>query len=387
MLKALSIRHFRNLKQVDIEQLAPVNVFWGENGAGKTSILECVHCLATSRSFRTRKHGGLVDLESDQFVIFGRYLRRLDSDDVQGSSDTYEADGRLGIQRQRTGDPVIKKDGERVYRLSDLSQQFPVLVLNSDSFDVLLGGPAKRRQLIDWCLFHVKHDAFLPTWQRYQRVLKQRNDVLRRAKMGDGTLLDPWDTQLIALGEQLDAMRRGQLEALRESFEAVIADLQASFASEGRLIPPLKLSYASGYGRYSSLRDAIEKERDGDCRAGVTRYGPHRADLLFTSGGRPASELLSRGQLKTVVSALVIAQLRILKALNPTNTVWCVLDDLPAELDQGHRKALIQGLLKERPGVQLFLTSIEKDGFEDDFVDEHYAMFHVKQGKIKQRSP
>lgn len=377
MLSALSIRHFRNLKQLDIKELSPINVFWGDNGAGKTSILECVHCLATTRSFRTRKHGGLVALDSDQFLVFGRYQSAR-----QTGSAKEQVSGRVGIQRSRSGDPVIKKDGERLYRLSDLSHDFPVLVLNSDSFDVLLGGPAKRRQLIDWCLFHVKHEAFLPTWQRYQRVLKQRNDVLRRAKMGGGADLDPWDAQLITLGQSLDDMRRQQLERLNNTFEAVLSDLQRSFESEGLLVPPLTLSYSSGFGRYSTLSEAIEKEREGDCRAGVTRYGPHRADLLFTSGGRPAAELLSRGQLKTCVSALVISQLRILKALKPSSTVWCVLDDLPAELDRSHRKALIRALLNEQPGVQLFLSSIEKDGFEGDFKNEDHALFHVKQGKI-----
>lgn len=361
-----------------------MNVFWGSNGAGKTSILESIHCLATSRSFRSRKHTGLVSLDADQFLLFGRYLRAHQGNQP-GADATKDALGRVGIQRHRSGDPVIKKDGERVLRLSDLSQEFPVLVLNSDSFDMLLGGPAKRRQLIDWCLFHVKHETFFPIWQRYQRVLKQRNDALRRAKMGGGReLLDPWDEQLIALGADLDLLRRTQLEHLVDAFEAVTSDLQGLFSSDGVLLPPLKLEYSNGFGRHPSLREAIERERDGDCRAGVTRYGPHRADLLFTCGKRPASEILSRGQLKTLVSALVIAQLRLLKALNPLSTVWCLLDDLPAELDEAHRRAVIRCLLDEQPGVQLFLTSIEKTGFKDDFIDEHYALFHVKQGKVEQ---
>lgn len=382
MLKNLSIRNFRNLKQLDVKDLSAVNIFWGSNGAGKTSVLEGIHCLATSRSFRTRKFGALVAADADQLLLFGRYQAR-----ENGTCETTPL-SRIGIQRQRSGDPVIKHNGERVHRLSELSQQFPVLVMNSDSFDMLLGGPAKRRQLIDWCLFHVKHQAFFPVWQRYQRVLKQRNDALRRAKMGGSReLLAPWDEQLIALGTELDTLRQGQMDGLSLAFKEVLVDLKTLFrGKDGSLLPDLRLSYSNGYSRYNDFREAINAEREADVKAGVTRYGPHRADMLFSCAGRPASEILSRGQLKTVVSGLAIAQLRLLREVKADQVVWCLLDDIPAELDADHRHALMRCILQEQPGVQLFLTSIDGSGFEEDFNDQVCRMFHVKQGNIKEET-
>ena len=132
-LKRLSIQNFRNLQSVDLVPSPQVNLFFGENGSGKTSLLEAIHCLTLGRSFRSHKHKPLIRHEDSAFTVFGRILS-------QG------VEVPLGVHRQRDGQSSFKANGVQVSSIAELASYLPVQVINSDSFQLLEGSPKVRRQ-------------------------------------------------------------------------------------------------------------------------------------------------------------------------------------------------------------------------------------------------
>ncbi len=358
-VQVITISDLRNLRAVKLEGLSQVNLFCGENGAGKTSVLEAVHMLGVTRSFRSHRMDTVINADSDSALVSGRVST---SDGITH---------RIGVQRSRRERPLVKVDGEAVQSLGDLAGLLPLQVINSDSFQLLEGSPQYRRQLLDWGVFHVEHERFYSLWQRYSRALKQRNALLRRGKM-DRSQLRFWDGELALCGEALEQLRRAQHQRLSEALAAVYASLQQE-------APAFSFDYYAGWDSNTPLADELAANIERDLRLGYTRSGPHRADIRVRVGSAPAAEILSRGQTKTLVCAARIAQAKLLQEYG-INSVF-LIDDLPAELDREHRRRICNTL--SAMGVQLFVTSIGAAEL-DDCWDSASAIkrFHVEHGRV-----
>ena len=155
-LKRLFIQNLRNLNSVDIQPSHRVNLIYGENGSGKTSILEAINVLALGRSFRSHKHKPLITNGKNAFTVFGKVL----ADD--------QAEVPIGITRQMDGTASFKANGALVSSTAVLASYLPVQTINSDTFLLLEGSPKVRRQFIGWLVFHVEHN-FLQTLKNCER--------------------------------------------------------------------------------------------------------------------------------------------------------------------------------------------------------------------------
>ena len=206
-LDRLQIHHVRNLDQVALQDLQRINVFYGRNGSGKTSVLEAVHLLAMARSFR----GTIKSL-----VTHGQQATTVYGQKNPGSLS-------VGVRRDLSGEVRIKIGGEPVRTVAVLAEQLPVQVINADSFDLLTGAPGARRQYLDWGVFHVEH-RFFGQWQRFQRGLKQRNKLLRHGKI-DAEELAVWTRELAASGEALTDYRNAYFQVLVPRFRTIMAQL------------------------------------------------------------------------------------------------------------------------------------------------------------------
>lgn len=359
-LKRLSVRNLRNLESVDLVPSPRINLFFGENGSGKTSVLEAINVLALGRSFRSHKHKPLINHHSDEFTVFGRIL-------------SHSAEVPLGVRRQANGQASFKANGVQVTSIAELAGYLPVQVINSDTFLLLEGSPKVRRQFIDWLVFHVEPQFFV-TWKSAQRCLKHRNSLLRRGRI-DSQELEVWDRELVVLSETIDRYRD---QCIRE-FKSTFLELLESFVR----IPGIDISYFRGWDRERGLSEVMEAGFERDLRQGYTHSGAHRADLRITVDGQPAAELLSRGQQKLVVCALKIAQGYIYAQKTRGACVYLV-DDLPAELDRDHRAKLVDCL--EALDTQVFITGVEQGALLADWQHKPEIpkkVFHVEQGRVK----
>ncbi len=358
-LKTLHIAHFRNISSADLALSPGLNYFHGDNGAGKTALLEAVYMLARGRSFRTAKATTLIDHAAD-----GLLLRA-----------TLEGEGEFGhtlaMSKDRSGQTALRIDGEKERRISETARLLPVQVLLPSAADLVLAGPADRRSFLDWGLFHVE-PQFLDVSRRYRRVLSQRNAWLKTALDSETPQTDPWFEQLCGLSADMSDMRQRYLD----NFQPAFADALA------RLAPELEVTLALDWGGLASAAEIEKKLSDSfsrDVKFGVTHRGPHRADLLFVTGGRVAAEIVSRGQAKLIASAALLAQAEHLYAVRQQKSVF-LIDDFGAELDAGHWRQFTATLVAL--GCQILATSTTPLDAAVRAQTDAIRVFHVKHGSI-----
>lgn len=347
-LAFLSVENVRCIARAELELHGRQNLIVGANGSGKTSLLEAIFLLGRGRSFRTRNTERLIRYGTEQLVVFGR---------TQG-----EAARTLGLRATRGGPTVAKVGGVFVGSLAELSESFPVQVIDPGVHKLIEDGSLSRRRWIDWAVFHVEH-GFVDAWGRYRRALQQRNAALRAASEQAAA----WEGELSRLGEALDHSRRGILERLQPYWQTTVHHLTGQ---------EVALSYRQGWPRDLSLEDALRASRDRDYARGTTQCGAHRADVQLRIDGRPVSHVASRGQHKLIAAAMVLAQLKMLQGefrAAPT----LLLDDPAAELDAAHIAAFIEEVRALE--CQLVLTSLSADRGIFGTPDR---AFHVEQGRV-----
>lgn len=351
-LERLEILALRNLSQVSISLCAGINVFYGANGSGKSSLLEAVHVLGLGRSFRTLKNKRLVADGSESCTVFGLTERQH----------------QLGIQKRSLGESTVRINGTSASSLSLLAQHLPLQLFDPDSLDALTGPSQPRRQLLDWGVFHVEPD-FFSFWSRSQRALQQRNSQLKAAKISP-LELQVWEQELVDAALPLHQSRLHFFEQWQPYLSRVLPELLSGIA--------LSVDYLPGWPVESELADLLKENRGRDIERGFTQFGPHRADIRIRANGIAADDWLSRGQMKLAVCALKLSLVEMLLAHDVRPVL--LLDDLPSELDANARRSVCQYIA--RLGVQALMTCIEKEQLSQGWGDIPVKVFHVEQGVI-----
>ena len=366
-LTRLQASAVRRLVDVGLRPAPGINLITGDNGAGKTSLLEGLHLLAYGRSFRGRVRDGLIRTGSDAVEVFAEWR-----EDVSGR--TRRAGLRHSGQRWEG-----RLDGESVSQLGELCAALAVVTFEPGSHALVTGGGEPRRRLVDWGLFHVEQahpevageaSGFLTLWRRYARALKQRNALLK-AHVRDSQL-EAWDHELAETGEPLTRRRQDYLETLEPLLQKMATELAPSLG-----LP--RLAFLPGWARDNlSLADALLVARDRDIANGFTSVGPHRADWRIDYAALPGRETLSRGQAKLSALAILLAQAEQHAAASGE---WPVvaLDDLASELDANHQRRVLEWL--QSSGAQVFITGTEAPAALS-LLQGELAVFHVEQGDL-----
>jgi len=356
-LAYLEAQGFRNLQQLSIEPCSTVNLIYGENASGKTSLLESIYYLAHGRSFLTNKIKEIMNVDAERMHVFSKL--KIDQNRIIPAGVLHNREKLL-----------IKLDGEKVNRLSELAIQLPVIALHPESHQLISGGPKERRQFIDWGLFHVEQ-SFYTSWQRYQKALKQRNAALRTNQ--SPKTFHVWDQQIIETASVIDQLRKEYIQAI----QALVVQFQTLLFDDKEIV----VDYYRGWNRENDLSLVLEQGLKTDMERGFTHAGPHRADLRFKINGLNAETAVSRGQQKTLVVLLRLMQGLLFNQATNKNSV-ILFDDLPAELDTQHRQKILK-MMSELP-AQLFITSIEKKAVDLSLWSEQ-KMFHVEHGSVSER--
>jgi DNA replication and repair protein RecF len=353
-IRRLEIRNLRCLRNVALEPAPGLNLLTGDNGAGKTSVLEALHLMAYGRSFRGRVRDGLVRSGSEAVEIFAAWQEDGGAARRAGLRHSGQAwDGRL--------------DGEKLAHLGELCAAFMVVTFEPGSHALISWGGEPRRRFAEWGLLHVEPD-FLDLWRRHARALKQRNALLKAGQ--GGQQLDAWDHELAEAGEAVTLRRQQYLARLQERVASAVTELAPGLGATTLVFQP-------GWRREElSLADALLLARDRDRAIGHTSVGPQRADWRLEFAALPNREPLARGQGK-------LAALSGLGALARDSAErrgdWPViaLDDLASELDPAHQQRLMTALQETR--AQLFVTGADLPAA---LTRQATKMFHVEHGAI-----
>ena len=356
----LRLHQFRNFTSLAISPSSSFNLIYGLNGAGKSSVLEALHLLGFGRSFRTTKANTIVQEACKDASSFCRY-------NDAGEQKT------LGINRNKELGFSFSIDGEKTRRISDLARRLPIQIFTPQSSDLILGAPMLRRRFVDWLLFHVEQ-SFYQANRHYSSAISQRNALLKQMyNRGSAAFKaqDVWAPILVEQGESITSFRKDYIKALNVELKALYAEFNPDV--------DIELRYNQGWDASQSLEESMEHKLERDLMRGSSSSGPHKADIQFLLSGKPASEYMSRGQLRVLVSLLLIAEVRVLKQKTGKSCIFLV-DDIAAELDQKTREFFLDTIVSE--DAQVFVTAIEKEQLSFAEKYNNKKVFHVKQNHV-----
>ena len=351
-LSQLTLQNLRCFKDLTLDLGPGISVFYGQNGAGKTSILEAIDFLSRGKSFRSAQFSDMVQHDQQKIMVSAQ----LEQED--GSKD------RLGVLRD-TKETQLKCNGETVKRWSELAQRLPVLAIHPESFQLVMGGPVERRKFLDWGMFHVEPE-YHKHLQMYSKALAQRNLCLKEQLDAS-----PWNKPMADSGERIDAYRRHYCQELTPLVNYICDEL--AFGAE------VDLQYQSGWGQGKNLADQLQLELQQSPRPNFSSVGPHRAEVHIYWQGRKFSKSSSRGQQKILAVAMRLAQSLYLYETQERTTLYLV-DELPAELDK-LRCERILSMLQELDS-QTLITTVSAESVKYGSLDA-VNWFHVEHQQVK----
>lgn len=325
-LKRLSARDFRNFARLDLELPEAGLAIVGDNGQGKTNLLEGIYYLQVLRSVRGARDQDLVRFGAKGFHLAASVVSR--------------GPAELGVGFDAaTKKKKVSLDGVAVARLSQAFGALPSVMFSPRDIQLVAGGPAERRRYMDLVLA-LSSRRYLNALQSYRSALARRNAALRdAARNGDDSAVAVWEPALAQHGAALIEERSAWVKSRAPEF----ARLSAAIGEEGES----RMSYHSALARDEDARAALEgslaRQRKHDMRRGVTHSGPHRDDLALTLDGKDLRVFGSAGQQRTAAIALRVMEGATLREAGGISPVL-LLDDPFAELDL-RRSARILGLL------------------------------------------
>ena len=370
LLKEIEISNFRNLDNLKINLSSNFNLFYGANGAGKTSLLESMSLFWNGKSFRTNLLKELVGDNQEQFVLAGK-------------AEVEDIVVPFGMQFTITDKKrLVKYNGENVKKSSELACRLPTLYFSPSSEYLQSGNPQNRRECLFWFLFHVEHE-FKFQYETYRKALSSRNALLRKLKghyIDSNSFvinpeievqLDYWESVLVESNIVLGKILYNGLLSVSEKMSLYIKEV-----GEEKVL--------SGIGIRSSFLDSeitmemFKERRQTDIKLGYTGFGFHRVDISFIKNNKKVVGL-SRGEEKTLSIIFLLSLLSVVKVHH--KGILLLLDDLGAELDKVNIKNLF--VILNQLSIQSFITFIDKYTIET-FIDltENYKLFHVKHGSI-----
>lgn len=369
-LAALTLHDFRNYDHLQIRFSPGLNIIHGDNAQGKTNLLESVYFLATGRSHRTSQDKDLVRQGAPALHLKAQVQRQTGDLDLELS---YALEGRKNL----------KINGIPERKIAKLVGRLAVVLFSPDDLQLVKGPPAGRRRFLDIELSQVSSN-YLYNLQLYNRVMQQRNTVLRHA-LETGQPLDMlavYDEQFLDAGAQIVSRR---LEAIQR-----LTQLAAQYhhtLSDGR--EGLSLRYDSAVWRpgdsadlqsvHERLAAELKRVRRDEMRRGQTMAGPHRDDVAFVIDGQDARLYASQGQQRTAVLALKFAELDFMREQIGEFPVL-LLDDVASELDPTRRHFLINSV---QTGVQTFVSCTDLEDLTARTWPEEHRLFRVRRGTVE----
>jgi DNA replication and repair protein RecF len=339
LVTRLALREFRNIESLSIEPAPRFNVIAGDNGQGKTSLLEALYAVATSRSFRTER---LKELQRE-----GSDFARVDAELLE--------DGLARAQRLTVsgGGRAVFLDGERAERLADYAVRTPMVVFHPGDLELTMGGATRRRDLLDRVgLF--TDPAAADHRRRYRHALRERQKVLE-LRGERAPELGAYEQLVAHHGAQLGLIHVNATEALAREAEPAWRRLVAS-----------DLSFAMRYQAGGALdqdrfRAELEARRTTDRRRRAATFGPHKDDLELVIDGRPARKHASQGQHRILTLSLKLAELAAIREARGAHPIL-LLDDVSSELDPTRIGAVYE-FLNASPS-QVFVTTTRPELFQ-----------------------
>jgi DNA replication and repair protein RecF len=357
-LKKLSLTNFKNYDQAELEFSPKINCFVGNNGVGKTNILDAIHYLSLTKSFFNNIDSANIKHSEDYFIIQGSFIRNEEEDSIFCS-----------FQRQKQ--KTVKRNGKEYQRISDHVGKYPVVMISPADSALVAEGSEERRKFLNKIISQY-NTGYLDAILKYNKALQQRNKLLKDFKFQsrfDGEVLSVWDSQLVNYGRYAFKEREILVNELIPVFQEYY-----SFISKEKEI--VKLDYRS-HLREGDFGEALANSLSKDRILEYTTVGIHKDDLVLEMNDYPVKTLGSQGQQKSYLVALKLAKFDYIKRKAGFPPIL-LLDDVFDKFDADRVEQIIRLVGNHRFG-QIFITDTDQDRLQRilSTLDTEHKLFRI----------
>jgi DNA replication and repair protein RecF len=388
----LTLRNFRNYHELELPLQPGTMLFYGPNAAGKTTLLEAVYFLATTRSPRASIDRELINWEASTDIAlapFARLATLLQRHTLSGRQEQISIE--VVIQRRQDANGTLLPTTQKTIRINktvrralDLVGQLRVVLFTPRDIDLLTGPPTDRRRWLDVMLSQLD-GRYVRALAEHNKVLLQRNALLRGWREGRRPRFDEarrqlqvWDTQLTASGAYVIAERQKAVIQLAE----LGSDIHRDIAGVPQRLTINYIATVAGPSDQSALQQAfdaaLERGRYDELERGQTLIGPHRDDLIYKLDDVDIGVYGSRGQQRSLALALKLAEAELMRTRTGDAPIL-LLDDILSELDTARRAHLLQFI--DRPQQQTLMTATDLADFDPSFLTQISRM-RVEHGQV-----
>ena len=404
-LSHLSLTNFRNYGRLELELSSASTLLHGQNAQGKTNLLEAIYYLATTRSPHADYDYQLLNWEaseSEDPIVVGRLVAHLQTSDGERQLEMRLIQERNGRGRRKQGSfrREVLVDRRKV-RLMDLLGNLRAVLFLPEDIQLITGSPSERRRYLDITLCQIDTN-YCRTVSNYNKVLEQRNALLRQIADGESNrdVLPIFTEKLVTLGAKIFARRAQFLSEIARETHQVHYESLTNGNETIRLQYLPRLTHHNGrreedyeayvsYGEWLQIEQTnivtiterlakeMKEAENNDLIRGTTSVGPHRDDWRFLINGRNLSSYGSRGQQRTAILALKIAEINWMARATNDKPIL-LLDEVVAELDEQRRAALLQTV---SAADQALLTATDPGMFTSEFLNKA-TLLHVENGRV-----
>ena len=358
IIEKLTLRNFRNYEDIVLTPHEGVNLFFGENGSGKTNLLEAIHYCALGKSHR---------ITGDQSVV--RIGETFSVCDVRILTKGLHREITVRLIPNEQNKKTVLLDQKQIKRFSELMGCLQCVIFSPEDLGLVREGPSIRRRFLDMMISQVNRNYFIAL-QQYRSGLEQRNALLKRIgknlEKGHG-MLDVFEQAMAAPVSVIIAERKKIVEMLSDLASSTYREIS------GRDEEIFSVGYHSSFLESENIQEdyiyALKNNREEDIRFGVTTAGTHRDDLLLSLYKKNMKVYASQGQVRTAALSMKLAQMKVFRRISGETPVL-LLDDVMSELDKSRRMRLLDAIRD----YQTFITCTDKSDLD---AEENSRIYHV----------
>ena len=364
VIKTLNIQNFRNYTSLHLELDDKINIVYGENGQGKTNLLESIYLLGFTTSHRSFTSDNLIKSGEEKAIIKGKLIKEI----------PYE----LEIDLTRTK-KMVKIDDKVVSKQADYIEKMNVIIFSSEDLDLIKGSPGERRKYFNLELSQLSINYY-SALSDFNKLLKIRNEYLKELNLNMNIDLNYFHIltdYLVNKSIFIYQMRNKFVEKLNKICPPIFEEIAGIKGFNVKYIPSVELESFDKENIKKALEDAYNNHLEKEIRLKSTLYGPHRDDFTFNIENNNLREFGSQGQQKMAIITIKLSEIEVFKNFKQTSPI-ILLDDVFSDLDNTKKNNLLKHINKD---MQVIITTTDLDSIDEKLLSKA-KLIHIKNGKI-----
>lgn len=364
VIKTLNIQNFRNYTSLHLELDDKINIIYGENGQGKTNLLESIYLLGFTTSHRSFTSDNLIKSGEEKAIIKGKLIKEI----------PYE----LEIDLTRTK-KMVKIDDKVVSKQADYIEKMNVIIFSSEDLDLIKGSPGERRKYFNLELSQLSINYY-SALSDFNKLLKIRNEYLKELNLNMNIDLNYFHIltdYLVNKSIFIYQMRNKFVEKLNKICPPIFEEIAGIKGFNVKYIPSVELESFDKENIKKALEDAYNNHLEKEIRLKSTLYGPHRDDFTFNIENNNLREFGSQGQQKMAIITIKLSEIEVFKNFKQTSPI-ILLDDVFSDLDNTKKNNLLKHINKD---MQVIITTTDLDSIDEKLLSKA-KLIHIKNGKI-----